>query len=72
MEGHVSMFAVAEILNWTTLEPTDAIINNEQLAHMVALYGPFASEDATKAFIKKQRELGVSNHFSTFRLLPGE
>lgn len=66
------MFTVAEILNWPAVEPMDAIISNEQLAHMVALYGPFASEDAAKAFIKKQRELGVSNHFSTFRLLSGE
>lgn len=72
MEGHPPMFTVAEILNWPEVEPMDAIISNEDLARTVALYGPFTSEESASAFIKRQRGYGVSNHFSTFRLLSGE
>lgn len=62
------MFTVAEIMNWPHTEPQDSLVSTNDLAHTVALYGPFPSQEATVEFIRKQRGLGVTNHFASFRL----
>lgn len=72
MEGLVSMFTVAEVLNFPEIEPETTAWEGGDLQHVVALYGPFKSEEDVNGYIDQLRGYGVSNHFRIIKMLSAE
>lgn len=72
MEGHPSMFTVAEVLNFPEVEPETTVWSGDNLQHAVAFYGEFHSQEAAQSFTERQRTYGVTNHFRIVKMLPSD
>lgn len=72
MEGHVSMFTVAEVLNFPEKEPETSDWVGSNIQRAVAFYGPFDSGEKVDQFIERQRSYGVTNHFRIIKMLSAE